>query len=652
MTDATPASRTRRWSAGLVFGAYLLLAFAAAWPLSANLTGLLPGEPGSDTGVYVWNLWTFRHQLLAHGSSPLWTDHVLQPGPPVDLALHNYTIFQNTLGLPLVSWFGLVGAFNVVWIAMQALSGLAVFLLARRFTSRDGVAFLAGVLFAFSPTMIARSTAHQSLVAAAPLAFFLLFVLRAADTRTLRDAAFAGVCAAWAGICDAYYGVYCVPMLLGVGIAYATEFDRRETRPSSNRLATLITAMMLLPIAIIIVILVTGGGRVDLFGLTIRARTIYTPMLALTVLVIIRMVLAMRARGRWRVTARPDRRRLAQVLVGSLVCVALLSPLIHTARQRIRGGGVLQDRVLWRSSPPGVDLLWFFVPNPNHPLAPDAFRAVVTTRPDSYPENVASLPWAAMASLAVAFWRRHRAPRLLTVLALLFGLLALGPFVTIAGGNTSIPGPWSVLRYLPVLGAARTPTRFAIPFLLAFALLFAWALDRIGRRRAIVAAIGAALAFELLPVPRLAASAGVPRIYETIAADPEDVSVLEIPFGIWDGTSQTGFPNIAAVYFQTRHQKRVAGGYLSRVPRRRVREQMSYPTLRLIARLSERAAAGPNVWEAARADAEYFVQHARVRYVVVDPRLASPELRRTVVDVLKLRLVQAEDGLELYRTSR
>lgn len=652
MTDATLAP-PRRWPLVLVFAAYLLLAFAAAWPLTADLDGLLPGDASGDTGIYVWNLWIFRHELLAHHALPLWTGHILQPGPRIDLALHNYTMFQDVLGLALAPRLGLVAAFNIVWITMQALAGLGVFLLARRKTARDVVAFLAGALFAFSPTMIARSGAHQSLVAAAPLAFFLLFVLRAADRRTLGDAALAGACAAWAALCDAYYGIYCVPMLAAVIAVRSVRFRRHDVIAGRSMLATGVSALMMLPAAVAAVILLTGGGRTSVFGVSIQATTLYTPMLVLAALAAIRAVLALRARGRWQVAwGALDRVRLAQLALGTVVCIVLLAPVLQAAAARVRApGGSLQEPVLWRSSPPGVDLLSFFVPNPNHPLAPAAFRDFVTTRPDSFPENVASIPYVALIVIGLALLRRPW-PKTALVLALFFGLLALGPFITVAHVNTHVPGPWAILRYVPILGAARTPARFAIPMLIAVALLFAWAMERVTRRRLTAGIVAAALAFELLPVPRATASARVPGIYDTIAADRDDVTVLEIPFGIWDGTSHSGFPNIATMYYQTRHQKRLVGGYLSRVPRARIRSQLSYPTLRMLALLSEGKPADGNLAEAAREDAAYFRQHARIRYVVIDPRLASPELRAAAIDLLQLRAVTSADGLELYRTDQ
>jgi hypothetical protein len=644
---ATPAGRS---PAALAFGAYLLLVFAAAWPLSGALRSALPGEAAGDTGVYVWNVWVFRYELLVNHANPLWTSRILYPGPPIDLALHNYTMFQDALALVFMPLVGLVGAFNLTWLFMQALSGLGVFFLARRQTRRTAIAWMAGAMFACSPTIVARSTAHQSLVAAAPLAFFLLFVLRAADRRTISDALLAGVCAAWAAICDAYFGIYCVPLLTVVAVARTTGWHPAP-RPGHSPLATLISASMILPVAVIVFILVTGGRRIDLLGATVQMRTLYTPVLALTVLVALRVVLELRGRGRLRIDGAVDRFRIIQIAAGGAVCALLVAPLVNAARLRLQSGGALQERMLWRSSPAGIDLLSFLVPNPNHPLAPQAFRDFLTPRPDMYPENVASIPYVVLFVLGLALFRtNHPRPRVFIAIAVVFGLLALGPFITVGHLNTHVPGLWAVLRYFPILGAARTPTRFAIPMLIAVAVLFAWALDRIATRRRAVACVAAALAFELLPVPRLTATAVIPAVYSTIAADPDDVSVLELPFGIWDGTSTVGFANTATQYYQTTHQKRLVGGYLSRVPRPRIRRHMEFPTLRLLTTLSvPDARIDPNLAEAAREDAAYFVQQAKLRYVVIDAHLASPDLREAAIRLLSLQRVQVDGAFELYR---
>ncbi len=152
----------------LWFGLFCSLAVAFSWPLPLHLSTHLTGAPSGDTGVYVWNLWVFRHEILQQ-HVPLQTNAVLSLSPPVDLTLHNYTLFMNVLAFPLIGPLGLLGAFNVVYLAMMALTAWCTARLAYVLCGRGWEAWLAGVAFAFSPVLMARSTAHFSLVAAAPL---------------------------------------------------------------------------------------------------------------------------------------------------------------------------------------------------------------------------------------------------------------------------------------------------------------------------------------------------------------------------------------------------------------------------------------------------------------------------------------------------
>ena len=156
-----------------------LLAYAVGGALfqlavAARSRGSLTGPVGGDTGVYVWNTWLFRHELLAHGRFPLYTQEILSLTPPVDLSLHNYTLFTDLLAFPLIPCFGVTATFNVIYLGLSILTAWSMFVLARSVVGRTGEAWLAGLLFGFSPVLIARATAHFSLAAAAPLPIFLL----------------------------------------------------------------------------------------------------------------------------------------------------------------------------------------------------------------------------------------------------------------------------------------------------------------------------------------------------------------------------------------------------------------------------------------------------------------------------------------------
>ena len=106
----------------------------------------------------------------------------------------------------------------------------------------------------------------------------------------------------------------------------------------------------------------------------------------------------------------------------------------------------------------GVDLLAFITPNPLHPIARLFTENPQVTRPTWFVEYTASLSLVAIAIIAFAVMRAGYRPRKgWWVVTIGFALLALGPFIYIAGVNTYIPGPWALLRYAPGFGLTRMP---------------------------------------------------------------------------------------------------------------------------------------------------------------------------------------------------
>ncbi|MCK7532555.1 MAG: hypothetical protein MZV63_16760 [Marinilabiliales bacterium] len=59
-------------------------------------------------------MWVFQHELLDQSRFPLSTSSILSLDARADLSLHNYTVFANALGLPLLPLLGLVASFNLV----------------------------------------------------------------------------------------------------------------------------------------------------------------------------------------------------------------------------------------------------------------------------------------------------------------------------------------------------------------------------------------------------------------------------------------------------------------------------------------------------------------------------------------------------------
>ena len=122
--------------------AYALVSLAFSWPLPLHLGDRALGPVGGDLGVYVWNLWVFRHEAAA-GHSPLFTSAIFSLGAPTDLSLHNYTLFANLLAAPLLPVLGVVTTYNVLCLANLALGAFTMFLLAWHVT-RQAADRLAG----------------------------------------------------------------------------------------------------------------------------------------------------------------------------------------------------------------------------------------------------------------------------------------------------------------------------------------------------------------------------------------------------------------------------------------------------------------------------------------------------------------------------
>ena len=652
-------SRLRSISTSVgAFLSYAITAIVFHWPLPARLSSALTGPVGGDTGVYVWNLWVFRHEIVEHRRFPLFTGEILSLAPPIDLSLHNYTLFADALAFPLLPFLGVTATFNVIFLAISAVTAWAMFMLARRVVGSTPEAWLAGLLFGFSPVLVARSTEHFSLVAAAPLPIFVLCLIRLEEKPTTLNAVAAGATIAWAATCDPYFAIYC---LLIAACYAAVRMIRVHRRPPLSaeggrwvrRLDVAVLVTLLVVVALAYIINGVGVTEVRPLGLHV-ALSLHAPVLVLTVLVLAQ-VLA-RARPAFEVRwPMPPAVLLRMALTAAVATTVLLSPVLYTLSVRLADGGELHGQIFWRSGPKGVDLLALFTPNPVSKLFGHQARAWLTGLNNGFVDNVAALTIVATLLVFVAAWRyRFRPPPMWSALTLLFGALALGPFINIGGVNTFVIGPWALLRYVPIVSGARMPGRFAIVLMMAFAIVFALALRHIrtatgDRRGLVLAGVAALLALELAPLPRQLFAAPVPELYRIIASDPRDVRVMGIPLGFADGERGEGRYDGSSQYYQTFHQKPIVGGGLSRISDRQRQRQRMFPVIRLLLRLSEGTAVSEREIARARRAAPNFIRRSRLGYVVVDTRAASPQLRELTIDILDLEKIAESDGRELYR---
>ena len=154
--------------------AYLILASVLTWPLVLHLpvTFLSFGDPLIEAWILAWNAHVLRTNPAA-----LWQAPMFYPYPDV-LAYHEHLLVLSVIGAPVI-WLtdNPVRAHNLLLLLSLALTGWAVYQLARDIAQRHWAAFVSGAAFAFSSYHIGHIN-HLNLLQTAWLPLSLLFLRR------------------------------------------------------------------------------------------------------------------------------------------------------------------------------------------------------------------------------------------------------------------------------------------------------------------------------------------------------------------------------------------------------------------------------------------------------------------------------------------
>lgn len=223
MSAAARMSWREHLTALAVFAA---LAVVGTWPLAAHLSDAVLGPPG-DNYEYVYKIWWFKTALLERGQSPLFNPDVFYPAG-YDVSLSETTLANMALALPFAVVWGEVVAYNLVVLLSFALSGWAMYGLARYLTGSRLAGAVAGVAFAFSPYRMAHLGAgHLPLLGTQWIPPAFLFAERAFRTKAARDGALAGVFLGLTALSSWYYA-YMVGLFLALFGVLRWAQTRRE----------------------------------------------------------------------------------------------------------------------------------------------------------------------------------------------------------------------------------------------------------------------------------------------------------------------------------------------------------------------------------------------------------------------------------------
>jgi hypothetical protein len=530
---------TRYWHHALALGLYAALSLLFTWPLVTHLTTHVAGSAtwAFDEYTFLWNPWWFRYALLVLRANPLYSDYIFYP-VGISLVLYTFNLLNAALSLPLQFFCGLPLIVNTLNLFSLTVSGygtylLVLYLFSGRGPGARGAALVAGALYAFTASRIVYlALGHYNFANSHWIPFFVLCFVRLVDRPDLRDGALAGVFLALTTLTEMTLGTFLILFaLLYLAVAVASRTPDFRSLADFARACGAGTSRSLR--------LLRALGVLAGVGLLLSAPFLYFVL--------------------W------------ETLSGDYTLVGW--------------GGALQL---------SADLMGFLTPPTLHPWWGgdwvSELRRVTEGTSRFSDINTAFIGYGLLIAGLFGLSVERRRARVWAWVALFFALLSLGPVLQINGKYTfdldglsvTLPMPFIVLHYLPILKANRVPNRFIIMTILALAVLagyaLQWLLCRIhlrlrhrwklnnALRTALPTLLGALLLVEHVSFPLPLTDARVPEIYYRLAREPGDFAVLQFPLGWRNSFRVEGAERTQAQYYQTVHHKRLLGGNTSRNP--------------------------------------------------------------------------------------
>jgi hypothetical protein len=664
-------------------GAFAALAVVWTFPLAWHLSTHLPGPDPGDNLQFIWNFWWMRTALTS-GLDFFHTTYLFAP-TGADLTLHTHTALPAFLGATVLGTLSVVAAQNLMILVALFLNGFCAYLLAWRVTRDHGAALVGGIVFGGSPYLSAHLNGHFNLTTAWTIPLFAIALseaIRGSTTGGRRQATkwpvLAGLLLGATAYIEYYYVVYEFALALCLAALAARDWSvaLRGPSPRSRRLTKIVAVLILVDVATLAAIEVTGGIDARMGPIHISARDIFNPLQAFWVLVALSLWLWLRPRVEAR---RPEAltpaRTARAILIMTGVFLVAAAPLVWKGVGLLLRGEYVTQQYFWRSAPKGIDVATLLLGNPFQSAWGGTVQRVYKAMGISVIESTG---WLGVAPILLAAWalRRHARPtssherscarrqsdpsarvvRRWAVIGLVFFVWSLGPHLMAFGMNTGMILPQTLLHYVPIVENARMPGRAIVVSYLALAVLAAitsaeWRRTS-GHALLILVVVTLAIAADYLPAPFPLIALDRPAIYETLRDRPERGAVCELPLGLRDGFGERGSFDTRAFFYQTIHQRPLVGGYISRLPRAVVAAYESDPLLAGLLRLSERDdpdAARPLPGRERAADR---LRENGIRFVVLNRRTASPALARYVERVLPLTLIAQEGDRSLYLVSR
>ena len=498
------------------FLVYLLISLVMFWQVTINIFTYVVNGHG-DVYQTLFNLWWVPYAVFTLHQSPYLTNLLYYP-LGANLVTQTLTPLAGIFSVPL-QWVSSGFAYNALFFSSFALSGIFMFALANYFVKNRYAAFIAGLIFAFSPMHIAQSYGHLDWTIIEWVPLFLYFYVRTINERRMRYALFAAasfVLLSFMG--DMEQGL----MVIAATVVFTALYLIFETSKLTDKKALtnlglfiVFTAIIASPFIIMILPNVSGAS----------------------------------------ISVAQQNSGVVANMQWSNNLLSFFLPSYYN--------GIFHSIAL------------------SYAQSIYALTYKGISYQMNVGERVSYIGYTVLALIIAGLYFDYKKNRLKnTALWLVFGIifawLSLGPYLQVGGTVTGIPTIYSLYRLIPIFNIIREPGRFDMIVTLCLAILAAFGFQQLtqdkDRKKAfsILVVVSALILLEYNGTPLSGAFASqtitstqIPLAYSQIGKIPGNFSVLVLPILPNASAEPAQYPG-QATYFVSALKKPIIGGYTSR----------------------------------------------------------------------------------------
>ncbi len=591
----------RWWFNFIVIGFFIGVALVMTYPLITHFRTSIPGD-GGDNGLFLWDSFWVKHALVDLHQSPFYTDLIAFPHR-VDLTFHTLALFNSVASVPFQLIFGLIPAFNLIFLAGFVLTGWGTYLLIKFLTKNILAGLISGVMLAFAPYVMVRSLGHFNLSTIWPIPFFLFFLMRMLYKKGWHNAILAGLFAGILCLNELQYAVLIVFFSLLIYIVYLIAEAKRF----------LISTFLIKSVIMILVALI-----------------VFSPLLIPALKGYQENQLEKISLDRYQQYSAD----LVRFVVPSHLST-FFGDWAYKVKSVVAGGGTEGTVFL------GYTVLALV-------LSAIIFAAVLfqLRKHKKIKKDDGKMRIWTWFSIAVVFL-----------------ILAMGPILHFWGKTEfqvsnihfKVPLPFVAIYQIPFIGDLRAPSRFSIFAMVCLVVIAGIALAQIFRfigkikwkwLKGLITGIIFLLFFgavfgEFLSTPLRMENAVAPKIYDQIKKDPADCTILDLPCGF--ATGYYGFGNYHGIEqsYQSVHGKKLVSALISRFPAKEARKYLTLPGLHYLVNYQEKVTTAPNF---NRRKIQQTFRSLNVKYIVLHKKYFGPLMEER----LKLYLTKVAGLSQFY----